>query len=39
MRAGPAIILIVLLGLLAGAGWFAYAGLPASGEVCLPGTT
>jgi len=33
MRAGPTIlILTVLLCLLAGAGWYAYVGLPASGE-------
>jgi hypothetical protein len=33
MRAAPTILLlVVVLGLLDGAGWYAYVGLPASGE-------
>jgi hypothetical protein len=33
MRAGPTILmLVVLLGLLGGAAWYAYIGLPPSGE-------
>lgn len=36
MRAGTLIVFAVLFALLAGAGWYAFAGLPAAGEE-LPG--
>jgi hypothetical protein len=32
MRAGTLIAFVVLFALLAGAGWYAFAGLPATGE-------